>query len=353
MNYCIIQKKIFNIDIDMKLKTSIVDLKPFISYSLYFHLNDVYSQLYTLNENHIETITNETIHKIINPHDIIYSSTLSVDKVNAPTEENIFFELLELFQLFNIADILNSKIQITQISPNHTSINSALNIMRECNEYDVLCEDFDYDRLYNLFITNKFDKKIDLLVCEMKQCDYNDTSKYIRNLLLIFIIITKYQAQQGICIIKIENVFYKPIIDIIYLLSSFYDSVILVKPVISNITKGERYIICKTFKYSVINSTKLSSNIDVKILPFINEPCICSIINNDIPYYMLTKLEESNAIIGQQQLESYDQIINVFKNKNWEEKIENLKRHYLQKYTNWCEKNQFLHKTFFDADNLF
>ena len=68
---------------------------------------------------------------------------------------------------------------------------------------------------------------------------------------------------------------------------------------------------------------------------------------------MLTKLEESNAIIGQQQLESYDQIINVFKNKNWEEKIENLKRHYLQKYTNWCEKNQFLHKTFFDADNLF
>ena len=43
---------------------------------------------------------------------------------------------------------------------------------------------------------------------------------------------------------------------------------------------------------------------------------IHSILTNDIPYYFLNKIEESNAVIGQQQLESYDQIINIFKNKN-------------------------------------
>jgi low affinity Fe/Cu permease len=64
-------------------------------------------------------------------------------------------------------------------------------------------------------------------------------------------------------------------------------------------------------------------------------------------------LEESNAVIGQQQLESFDQIINIFKNKNREEKIENLKRNHIQKCIQWCEKNQIPHNKFIDQINIF
>jgi hypothetical protein len=65
------------------------------------------------------------------------------------------------------------------------------------------------------------------------------------------------------------------------------------------------------------------------------------------------KIEETNAVIGQQQLESYDQIINIFKNKNKEEKIETLKRNHIQKCVQWCEKNQLPHNKFVDKINIF
>jgi hypothetical protein len=67
----------------------------------------------------------------------------------------------------------------------------------------------------------------------------------------------------------------------------------------------------------------------------------------------LNKIEESNAVIGQQQLESYNQIINIFKNKNKEEKIESLKRSHIQKCIQWCEKNQIPHNKFTDKINIF
>ena len=35
---------------------------------------------------------------------------------------------------------------------------------------------------------------------------YNDIKKYINNMILILLIIIKYQSNQGICIIKIDNI---------------------------------------------------------------------------------------------------------------------------------------------------
>ena len=58
-------------------------------------------------------------------------------------------------------------------------------------------------------------------------------------------------------------------------------------------------------------------------------------------------------MIGQQQLEAYDQIINIFKNKNKDEKIEVLKRNHIQKCIQWCEKNQLPHNKFVERVNIF
>ena len=148
--------------------------------------------------------------------------------------------------------------------------------------------------------------------------------------LLILIIIIKYQSNNGTCIIKIDNLFYKGIIDILLLLSSFYDKVIIVKPIISNITKGERYIVCKTFNSNTLEHVNITNQLE-ELIPKINniellrDKYIVSLINEDIPYHFLNKLEESNAIIGQQQLEAYDLMINIFKNKNRDEKMDILK----------------------------
>jgi hypothetical protein len=362
MNYCIIPKNNFNIDISLQLTNE--KTKPYLSYSLIHHLNDVYTQLFKIDDNICETeqFTIEYINKIVNPFEFIHTnvpgSIISVSKVKP--DANIFFELMEIFQIFNINELLSLKykINIAHFTPNYTSTNYLLNMIREENDDNIICEDFNYERLYELFISNKFETKLDLLICEFQPYDYNDTTKYIKNMILIFVIITKYQAHQGLCVIKIDNIFYKAIIDILFILSSFYEKIILVKPIISNITKGERYIICKSFNLNLIEETNISSQIDHKLISImdnkiLNDKYVDSLINNEIPYYFLNKLEESNAIIGQQQLEGYDQIINIFKNKNRDEKIENLKRQHIQKCIKWCEKNQLPHNKFIDNVNIF
>ena len=164
---------------------------------------------------------------------------------------------------------------------------------------------------------------------------------------------------QGMCVIKIDNILYKAVIDVIFILSSIYDKIYLVKPSITSVTKGERYLICKGFNENFINQHKLLISMEEHLISKLNDNelikdrCINSIIDNELPYYLLNKLEESNLVIGQQQLEAYDQIINIFKNKNREEKIENLKRAHIQKCIQWCEKNQLPHNKFIDKVNIF
>jgi hypothetical protein len=360
MNYYIIPKNNFNINIELKTTDKLV--KPYISYSLFYYLNDVYNQLFKIQDNTKDEITLEYINKIINPfefiHTIVPGSSISVSKVKP--DSKIFFELMEVFQLFSIHDFLSLKqkikINIAHLTPNHTSTSYILNMLREENEDLIICQDFNFDNICNIFIKNNFEHKLDLLICEFN--DYNNTDTYIQNMLLIFSIIIKYQANNGLCIIKIDNIFYKAIIDILFSLSALYDKVYIIKPQISDITKGERYLICKSFNISILDYSKILQQIQEKIIKKIldisfTDQHIDSVINNDIPCYFLNKLEEANAVIGQQQLEAYDQIINIFKNKNRDDKIETLKRNHIQKCINWCEKNQLPHNKFIDKVNIF
>jgi hypothetical protein len=355
MNYYIIPKNNNNIKIKLKLTTELIT--PYISYSLIFYLNELYDQIYKL-ENEIpstEEQSIEYINKIVNPFQFIHTnvpgSVFSVSKVKP--DANIFFELMEVFQLCNINEILSlkHKISIAHLTPNHSSTDYLLNMLREDNKDNIICEEFNYERVREIFITNTFSHNLDLIICEFNIDDYTNSNKYINNMLLIFLIILKYQTNQGMCIIKIDNIFYKVLIDIIYILSGLYDKMYLFKPSISNITTGERYIICKSFNLKQIDVDGVN-----EIMNYINmdnNMFIESLIVNEIPYYFLNKIEESNIVIGQQQLDSFDQIINIFKNKNREEKIESLKRIHIQKCIQWCEKNQLPHNKFIDKINIF
>jgi hypothetical protein len=51
-----------------------------------------------------------------------------------------------------------------------------------------------------------------------------------------------------------------------------------------------------------------------------------TIIDHEIPRYFINKIDDINSIIGHQQLETIDQIINILKNKNKDDKIELIKK---------------------------
>ena len=371
MNYYILPKNNLNINIFLYLSSD--NIKPFISYSLIYYLNDIYTNLLKLedqidiitNKNNTTSITIDYINKIVNPFEFIHTNVpgtiLSVSKVKP--ESSLFFDLMEIFQICNITDILypKNKISIANFTPNFTSSNYLLNMLREENEDNIINETFDYDIICEKYIKNTPMLKWsnDLLIFEFKDEDYTNIKQYIKNILLTFYMIVKYQSNKGICIIKFDNIFYKVIIDVILMLTGIYEKIFLIKPTISKITKGERYLICNYFDVDMLNKMNVLDQLEEKLKEYlINQPMflnqnIHSFLSNDIPYYFLNKIEESNAVIGQQQLESYDQIINIFKNKNKEDKVESIKRNHIQKCIQWCEKNQIPHNKFTDKINIF
>lgn len=358
MNYYILPKNNFNIIIKPCFSND--NVIPCISYSLIHYLNDIYRQLLLI-ENTNENFNIEYINKIVNPFEFIHTnvpgSITSVSKVKP--ESNIFFELMEICQICNMHSVLSSEIHkklvIAHMTPNHVSTNYLISMLREDCHDIIINENFDYNYLMDKYLMKtSHQTPIDLFVFEFNDLEYADVKKYLKNMLLIFFIVIKNQNEGGSCIIKIDNIFYKTMVDMLFVFSCIYEKVFIIKPSMSKITKGERYIVCKNMN-SRISLLSLVSQLDDKI-----EKCLLndglnvhSLITNEIPYHFMNKIEESNAVIGQQQLESYDLIINIFKNKNKDDKIESLKRNHIQKCIQWCERNQLPHNKFTDKVNIF
>jgi len=55
----------------------------------------------------------------------------------------------------------------------------------------------------------------------------------------------------------------------------------------------------------------------------------------------------------QKQLEAFDQIITIYKNKNKDEKIDNIKKINIQKSVAWCEKYKIPCNKFSEKTNIF
>jgi len=346
MNYYIIPKNNFNIKISLTIRNE--NIAPIMSYSLIHFLNDIYTQILHIVSNNTNDKTLENITKIVNPYEFIHTNIpgteLSVSKLKLSS--NIFFELLEFFNSCNIMEpfLIKKQVNIAHITRNHMSTNYLINMFYESNSESssnniTINEDFDFKTLCDRFIVNPVYKdKMDLFIFEFLEDDYINTPQYINNMILVLYIVTKYQADNGTCIIKMDNIFYKTIVDILFIFSAIFERVIIIKPSISKVTKGERYLICKNFNIDTVRQTKLLQQLDEHCKPKIVDNTlhmlqIHSLIKNDIPYYFSNKLEEINAVIGQQQLELYDHILNIYKNKNRNEKCEIMKRNHIQKCT--------------------
>ena len=166
-----------------------------------------------------------------------------------------------------------------------------------------------------------------------------------------------YQNYQGICIIKVDTLFYKPVLDILFILTALYEKVSIIKPNTSNINNNDRYIVCKHF---VHNSGKNTENFNyfitlTNLLTEVinNNYFIHSLIKSELPYYFLNKVEDSNIIIAHQQIEFMDQIISIVKHKNRMDKIEALKKTNIQKCIQWCEKIKIPNNKFVEKVNIF
>lgn len=170
--------------------------------------------------------------------------------------------------------------------------------------------------------------------------DFNKQEINITNLLfgqIAYAIIM--QKQGGSFILKIFDTFMKHTVDLLYLLSSFYQKVYIIKPNTSRYANSEKYIVCKGFIFN--NSSEYYYNILYQ--PFCDildnkEKYIHRFLSIDLSLFFTSKLQEYNAIFGQQQLENIYNTFAIINNKNKFEKYSNNIKNNIIKCIHWCNK---------------
>jgi hypothetical protein len=160
------------------------------------------------------------------------------------------------------------------------------------------------------------------------------------------------QKREGTFILKIFDSFMQHSVDLLYILCSFYDKVYMIKPQTSRYANSEKYVVCKGFLFSSIeNCYPILYKAFEKMIH--NEQHIHRFISISIPVSFITRLEEYNAIFGQQQIENIHFTISLIKNKNKQDKIDNLIKANIQKCIAWCVKYNIPFLTFTNTTNIF
>ena len=179
--------------------------------------------------------------------------------------------------------------------------------------------------------------------------DFNKQEINIANLLFAQIVYALVmQKKGGSFVLKIFDSFMQHTVDLLFILSSFYDKVYIIKPQTSRYANSEKYVVCKgfilptcqyffPFLYRAFEKMSMPSEKEVFISRFLSIP---------VSYFFTSRIEEYNAIFGQQQIENIHYTISLIDNKNKQEKIDNLIKVNIQKCVAWCMKYNVLHNIF-------
>ena len=154
--------------------------------------------------------------------------------------------------------------------------------------------------------------------------DYNRQEGMSIRLIFTQIIYAISMQKKGGCFIKMFDIFLKPTVDMIYLLSIFYNKIFIVKPNTSRYANSKKYIVCLNFKYTntkyifpkIRQMIKTLNNIDFE------KKCITSMLNIPIHTYYKSNLREINCIFRNQQIENILNTIKIIINRD--KKIEKL-----------------------------
>lgn len=164
------------------------------------------------------------------------------------------------------------------------------------------------------------------------------------------------QKLGGNFILKVFDTFTETSVDFVYFLSSIYENVFVVKPNTSRSANSEKYIICKHFRLQKQHVKEYVYKFIDILDTFSQHKQISRLFSTQIPILYLTKLEEINAIYGQQQIESILFTLTLIKKikNNYSEKykLEKLKTQNIAKCISWCEKYNIPMNRNFNTNNF-
>jgi len=315
-------------------------------------------------------------------HTMIHQKKKSIAKYKPLSRS--FFKMIELATCFNICNVLCDKstdsilrpIQTFHLAEGPGGFIEAIAYLRKCSEDKyigmTLLSDDDYNipswkksaqflkENPNVQIESGIDKTGNILSLDnFKYCsqkykssmdiitgdggfdfsvDFNHQESNISKLLFAQIAYAlAMQKYKGSFILKIFDSFMQHTIDLIAILSSFYDQIYITKPQTSRSANSEKYIVCLNFIHESNDSflPQLYTAFE-KMANSPNGPD--RYLNHNIPSFFITKLEEYNSIFGQMQIDNIHSTLALIDNRFKSDKIESLLKINIQKCIQWCVK---------------
>jgi len=206
------------------------------------------------------------------------------------------------------------------------------------------------------YVVNKYPSKMDLITADGGfdfSFDFNQQECAIGKLLFAQVAFAIcLQKLHGKFILKIFDSFMQHTVDIIYLLSSFYEKVYIMKPQTSRYANSEKYIVCSGFLYDnhagfyvhILKCFEMMIETNENPLRF---------MQSQIPSMFMNKLEEYNAIFGQKQIQNIYYTLALMENKSKYDKIDTLVKTNIEKSMEWCKKYNIPCNTLNINSNIF
>ena len=359
-------------DIDISFSGS---NEVYISKTLHNYITDLKKQI---DKYHNEW---DNIKRYINPYEFIHTKIpgekMAICKY-IPVSRS-FFKLIEIYNCFSIDKYINNKkpktlhlaeapggfIEATLYYSKLHNINYDLmlgiSLIDKQNNNTPLWNTHFFDKYTNVtlendnnynydmtdhktfkYLKNKYNTYFDIITSDGGfdfSSDFNNQEILSQPLILAEILYAiAFQEIGGIFILKMFDCFTLLTVQYLYLLTSFYEKVYIYKPNTSRLANSEKYIVCINY----INTSK-NREAFVKDIPLILSDSynLKSILKFEIPLYFYQRIEEINAILGQQQLEAISSTISLITHKTQKEKLNNLKETHIQKCIGWCNKHNF------------
>jgi hypothetical protein len=209
-----------------------------------------------------------------------------------------------------------------------------------------------------LYCVEKYKNKMDIVTADGGfdfSVDFNKQENMATQLILCEVFYAlALQKQGGSFILKIFDVFRKTTVDILYILSYYYNDVSIMKPYTSRVANSEKYVICQGFKVS--DSQAIIQQFASVFPSLLNGGVLSSFLPFDHDLYFLNRIEEMNAMVSFQQIENITSTLSIITNHRNAEKLEQYKRANVNKCIAWCEKYEIpynAHHACFQSTNIF
>jgi 23S rRNA U2552 (ribose-2'-O)-methylase RlmE/FtsJ len=360
-----------------KLKISISPQKPlpYMSYSFNHYLTEIKDKIEKLGDDW------NTYKKYTNPYENIHTNTYKTSVCKYKPISRAYFKMVEIINMFNFQNLQTATpIQMFALAEGPGGFIEAVLNYRS-NEadryYGITIEDPCDNEVPgwkktaaflknhpNIFIekgadgtgnilnidnfrhvTGEYRGQMDFVTGDGGfdfSSDFNNQEVNITSLLFAQIAYAVCIQKIGGCfVLKCFDCFHKATAELIFLLSTMYEKVHIVKPNTSRYANSERYLVCTNFLCNDPNIVNVFDELMINICSNPPTQFVKSFLNNmRVPMIFYNKLEESNSIICQIQLDNIYSTIALIKNNYKADKINYYMKSHVHKCIQWCVKNK-------------